>query len=375
MLVQIRDRKALQRLPIVNLRAYLQSRGWTNEGPWGERPATIYGKGQAGKNWEILVPTKDTVADYAESMAESIAVLAEVEERSQLDIFDAISATGSDVIRLRSTNGKANQPLSLRDSAGLLNDAYNMVVSAARAVEKPQAAFRGSISSEVAGYLDNVRPQSGYIQGHVLTLYSPVPAGFGQQDMGDDFSVPFSRQATYKLAQALEHASTAISEANSGHTLEPFEKAVQYGVSANLCDAVAELARKGQGISIDLDWADVRPSITADSHFPFSANSSDILAEAAKSFRRNQPSYDEQLLSQVIELERMPHEFDGWAVLLSTRDGRLTRIRVKFEQSVYNQIIRAFEEQKSIKLDGDIYPVGARYELRNPRNLVVLSEP
>ena len=374
MLVQIRDLKALSSVSIMNLRAYLNARGWEDSGRWGARPATIYRKEQSGRSWEILVPSKDTIADYAESVAEAINVLSIVEERSQLDVFYAISAAGADVIRLNSTNGKGNEPLSLRESAGLLSDAYNMIASAARAVERPQAAFRGSISSEVAQYLDSVRPQPGYTQGYVLSLHSPVPAGIGQQDMGDDYTAPFSRQATYKLAQALEYASTAISEATSADTLEPFENVVQYGVSANLCDAVAELARKGQGISITLDWADVRPSIVPDSRFPFSANSSDILVEAARSFRRNQPSFDEQLTAQVIELERMPHEFDGWAVLLSTRDGRLTRIRVKFEQSVYSQVIRAFEGQTSIKLDGDIYPVGARHELRNPRNLAVLSE-
>ena len=374
MLVQIRDRKALATLPVVNLRAYLNSRGWNNEGPWGERPAVIYTKEHGGRSWEVLVPLRDTVADYAESMAESVAILAEVEERSQLDVFHDLSATGADVIRIRSANGRANEQLSLRQSTSLLNDAYDMLASAARAVERPQAAYRGKMSSDVAEYLDNVRPLTGYPQGYALTLHSPVPAGIGQQDLGDDFHAPFPRRATHKLAQALEYTSAALSEAVAGNTLEPFKQAVDYGVSANLCDSVAELAKKGRGIAIDLVWAGVRPSNAPDSHFPFSANSSDILAEAAKSFRRNEPSFDEQIVAQVVELERMPDEFDGRAVILSKRDERLIRIRVKFDQSVYDMVIQAFQEQKSIRLDGDIHPGGNRYELRNPRNVSVLQE-
>ncbi len=105
MLVQIRDRKSLERLPIVNLRSYLLSRGWTSVGPWGDRPAIIFAKEDENKNREILVPTRDTVADYAERIAEAIAILAEVEERSQLDVFQDLSASGADVIRLRSSNG------------------------------------------------------------------------------------------------------------------------------------------------------------------------------------------------------------------------------------------------------------------------------
>ena len=374
MLVQIRDRKVLATLPVVNLSAYLNSRGWNNAGRWGERPAVIYTKEHGGRNWEVLVPLRDTVADYAESMAESVAILAEVEERSQLDVFHDLSATGADVIRLRSANGRANEPLSLRQSAGLLNDAFDMLASAARAAEKPQAAYRGKMSSEVAEYLDNVRPLTGYPQGYALTLHSSVPAGIGQQDLGDDFHAPFPRRATYKLAQALEYTSAAISEAVAGDTLEPFKQAVDYGVSANLCDSVAELAKKGRGIAIDLVWAGVRPSNAPALHFPFSANSSDILAEAAKSFRRNEPSFDEQIVAQVVELERIPDEFDGRAVILSKRDERLIRIRVKFDQSVYDMVIQAFQEQKSIRLDGDIHPGGNRYELRNQRNVSVLQE-
>lgn len=93
MLVQIRDRAALSSLPSTNLRHYLKTHGWKDAGQWGKR-ATIYTKKYGGRNWEILIPLSDTVADYAESMAESIAILATVEDRSQLDVFYDVSKAG-----------------------------------------------------------------------------------------------------------------------------------------------------------------------------------------------------------------------------------------------------------------------------------------
>ena len=372
MLVQIQDQAALASLPIVNLRAYLHSRGWRNEGPWGTRPATIYVKEYAGRDWDILLPLRDTVADYAESMARSIAVLATVEGRSQLDLFLDVKAAGADVIRVHSTNGSVGESLSLRRSASLLNDAYNMLSSAARAVDKPQPAYRGKLSSDVAEYLDNVWPVPGYHEGYSLTLHSPVPAGVGvQQDFGDDYHSPFSRRATYKLAQALQHTDAAISQAVADDTLEPFELAVNHGVSANLCDSVAEMARQGHGIEIQLIWAGIRPSNNPASHFQFSANSSDILIEAAKSFRQNDPSYDEQVVAQVVQLDREPDEFDGRATILCTRDERPVRIKVEFDKSVYDLVIKAFQEHEPVTLIGDIYRVGTGYELKNPRNLTL----
>ena len=99
MIVQIRDRAALSSISIVSLRAYLVSRGWNNEGQWGERPVTIFANESGGRTWEILVPNRDTIRGYAEGMAEAVSVLAAVEERSQLDVYYDLKGAGNDVIR------------------------------------------------------------------------------------------------------------------------------------------------------------------------------------------------------------------------------------------------------------------------------------
>ena len=374
MLVQIRDRAALSSLSLLSLRAYLHSHGWNNAGNWGERPATIYAKEHGGRTWEIIVPHRDTIGGYAEGMAEAVAVLSAVEERSQLDVFYDLAAAGADVILVRAVNGKASQPLSLRRSADMLEDAYKMLEAGARAAEKPRAIYRGKLSSDAAKYLDSVRPLPGYSQGYALTLHSPVPVEVERPDFGDDFRAPFPRLVTIKLAQGLQHTSAAIERVVPDDTLESFREGVNAGVSANLCDSVAELAKKGDGIAIDLTWAGVRPASVPDSHFQFSAAAAEILEEAAKSFRTKEPAYDEQIVGQVVQLERAPDEFDGKATIVSVWDGRLTRMNVEFEQSVYNLVIGAFQEQTPVSLDGDVHPSGRGYELRNPRNLSVMPE-
>ena len=374
MLVQIRDRKALATLPIVNLRSYLTSRGWENAGRWGERPATIYTIEQAGRSWEVLLPIRDTIADYAESVAEIVAVLSNVEERSQLDVFYEISAVGADEIHLRSVNGRADVPLSLRQRAGLLNDAFDMLASAARAAERTQPAYRGKLSSDVTEYLDNVKPLPSYESGYSLTIHSPVPARIdGHRYMFEDYYVPFSRRATTTLDQALNHISPAIEEATINADLKLFTEAVEFGVSANLCNALAELAKKGHGIDIGLYWAGLRPSDVPNSHFRYSANAADILEEASKLLRTSRPSFDEQVLAQVVGMDRDPRQFDGKATIACVRDGRPVRIRVVFDEQDFDRVIGAFRDHASISLDGDIYSVGRGYELRNPRNLSVLA--
>ena len=378
MIVQIRDRAALSSLSIINLRTYLISAGWRNQGIWGERPATIFAKEHDGRTWEIVVPHQDTVSGYAEGMAEAVAVLASVEGRSQLDVFHNLAGAGADVIRVRSLNGVARQPLSLRRSARLLGDTYDMLAAAAQSAVRTRATYRGQLSTDVTEFLDSVRPLPGYYEGYELTLHCPVPAGLGtQMDMGDDFQPPFPRRATLKLVEALEHSSMAVAGAIARDPLVSFRQAVAHGVSANLCDAVAELARKGNGVEIGLSWADVRPRSAHQTPVPtfrFSHHSADILNEAARSFRRDEPSLDESLIAQVVRLEREPEDFDGKATILCVREGRPMRIRVEFEEETYAAVIRAFEQREPISVDGDIYRVGNAYELRNPRNLSFAAE-
>ena len=300
MKVQIRDRNALSSLSVGNLRFYLISHGWNDEGPWGNRPATIYTKERGGQNWEILAPSRDTLGDHVESMAEAVKVLAEVENRSQLDVFYDLSAAGSDVIRMRAVNGAVGKSLSLPQSARLVREAYSLLVAAARATENPQAVYRGKPSAVVAQYLDEVRLVPGYGEGYALTLHAPVlmgngapissknqksPVGMGvREHFGGDLYAP-SRRVTDTLARALEYANEAIAETRTGDEFKLFARAVRYGVSARLCDSVAKLAMMGRGIKIDIVWADGRPSDAA--HFRFSEQSADILLDAAKFFRAN----------------------------------------------------------------------------------------
>lgn len=382
MKVQIRDRDALASISTVSLRAYLNSRDWADAGTWGERPITVFAKEHAGRTWEILVPHRDAIGGYTENMAESVAVLSAVEERTELDVFYDLKGAGADVIRVRSTNGRAKEPLSLGQSAAMLTDTCKMLSASARAVERPQAAYRGKASANVENFLNRVQPLPGY-QGYTLTLHSPVPVEIGapvpveirgQPDMGDEYYVPFARQATYKLAEALGHTETAIEEAVANDTLAPFKSSVANGVSANLCASVSELAKKCQGVAIDLDWADVRPSNIPDSHFTFTVGWADVLSQASKSLGRNEPSHDEQIVGQIVELAREPHEFDGRATIVSVWDERTVRMNVTFEQSVYDTVINAFRYHSDISLLGDIHPSGRGYELRNPRNLLVIPE-
>ena len=234
----------------------------------------------------------------------------------------------------------------------------------------------------MAEFLGHVRPLPGYFEGYgyELTLHSPVPMGLKTQqplEFGDDSHSPFPRRATLKLAEALAHSTAAVVAAMTEDSLASFGRTVSHGVGSNLCDAVAELAREGEGVEIGVAGAGVRPQSqypSPASTFRFTRHSADILSEAARSFRLNEPFLDESVVAQVVRLDRQPEEFDGRATLLYVGEGRPIRMQAEFDEEIHDTVIAAFQEREPIRLDGDIYRVGNSFELRNPRNLSLATE-
>ena len=91
MRVQIRDRDALSRLSLVDVRAYLASRGWSVKGSYGS-VGTIYWRTTAdGREIELLLPTREELGDYAARMGDVVEVLSEVEGRDQLSVFSDLA--------------------------------------------------------------------------------------------------------------------------------------------------------------------------------------------------------------------------------------------------------------------------------------------
>jgi hypothetical protein len=234
----------------------------------------------------------------------------------------------------------------------------------------------------VHDFLDTVRLGQTERGSYVVTIRCPVAPTlhatpsqstlFEHEPEDDVFS---SRAVTLKLADALQSAGQAVSGAIDNNRFDAFETAVQHGVNANLCDALSQLAELGAGLDVSISWARVRPTAGHTRQYRFSREMGRVLKEAAKEFRRHEPKLEETVEGFVTHLDRVPEEFNGRATLRVLWEGRPRRLGVTFEPSEYTQVIRAHDERVAVSLDGDIYPVGQRFELRNPRNLRLLTEP
>ncbi|WP_428261082.1 hypothetical protein [Haliangium sp.] len=373
MKILFRDRAALANLVPLHVKAYLHHRGWTESERIGDKAAVYTYRRGDERAWEILVPLRSSVADYAECMAEVLVTLSEVEKRSEPAIFDDLSTTGADVIRIRAPEASEGT-MAISDGVRVYEEAENLLLAAACAVERPGRAsyYAPRKFAKASEYLQSARLGQTERGSYVLTILSPVGPTLRQPVVGAVEDEPFARAVTHTLTRALGALEQAVERAAASDDFADFERAVEHGVSANLCEAVAQMTHRAHGLDIGLSWALVRPAPMANPHHRFTVDSARIVEEAAREFRRDESRPDESVTGFVVQLDRQGGDNRRSATLKVLLDGRYRSIKVHFQRdSDYSDAIFAFEHRVEISLDGDIRRVGHRYELREPRNVVV----
>ncbi len=374
--VQIRDPALFQHLSHLDTpRLPGGPADWIEAGRIGNKATVHTQQDAAHRTWEILWPSREDVADYAERMAEALRTLAQVEDRSELLVYRDLLAAGADVLRVAAPHAATDGTIAIRDGVLLHQEAENLLLAAACAVVQPRPSYHAGKVTEAVQYLETVRLGPTKVGSYVITLHSPVVPilrRHAQQSLLED--EPFARQVTHRLVEALDALEQAANEAAASEDFMAFETRVYQGISANLCEAVARLAQQCHGVRLELSWARVRPIARPNLRRFFSRETGRLLEEAAREFRRNEPRLDCALTGWVIRLDREPDQFDGHATLRLLIDNRSRHVGVKFEPSMFDTVIRAFRDRIPISLDGDLFPVGQRYELSNPRNLTLVRD-
>jgi hypothetical protein len=96
--VTIRDSKILKTIEPQVLEAYLKSNGWQEKGHIYDNAGTIWKyKKYAEGEFEILLPLRQNLYDYAARIIDAIKILEEVENRSQMNILSELITTYPDI--------------------------------------------------------------------------------------------------------------------------------------------------------------------------------------------------------------------------------------------------------------------------------------
>ena len=189
---------------------------------------------------------------------------------------------------------------------------------------------------------------------------------------------PFERKVTVNLSNALNEMRSAAERTAVTRSFEYFEKAIERGVSANLCEAVAKLSSYNdqyQDLNVNFSWARTRPILRESSqNIHLSADLMPVFEEVARVFKESAPREEFEVRGPVVRLERQENAPSGKVTVLAFVDDQPRKINFELPDEFYHLAVQAHDQQQTIVCYGILIREGRLFNLKNPRELTIESE-
>lgn len=367
------EAKAVAALSPPHVAGYLRGHGWKDEGQFGPY-GQLYSIDNNGRVEQVVLPRLSTIADFPRRMMELLNSVSKIEDRNPAAVLFDLTLAPFDVIRVRSKD--ADDYGSVRFDAGiqLHEEARRLVVAAAlaEASELPRKAWKGRRPDSVTQYMERVRLGQTENASFSLTLLSPYSFDVSEQTrlFSDD---AFGRRVTRKFGAALSAIQGALAESVTD-PLPAFEKSVNAGVSADMCQALAKLADTDAGVEISISWSPAKP-VQEPVRLGLTRQDAAVLQEVARTFSRQEPEPEFVIEGLVEEIKEKPEAFSGSVVIqapLPNQPG-VRKIRVKFDEQYRELVYNAARDKLWVRVIGDLAREGKHLTLLGPHDFSVVE--
>ena len=367
------DRSPLRSISPIALSSYARSEGWTKSGTYWQYSDVYFGKDRP----EIIVPRTDVIDDYAMIVSDLISKFAEALGRDERSVHRDLTLADRDVMRVRALEADQDS-LAFESTHALLDGTRWMLIAAAKSLEDNRPVHRPQVSGDVSNYLNRLRV--GHTEGGSFSLILISPAVSPRLDqplmeyLEPEDTVPRERRVAQRLSESLFAVRSAAESAVSGNDT-PFEGAVEAGVSANLCEAVASLVESVCPFDVSFNWAMTRPTQAQRGPVAFSRGDLPILQEAARNFRSQTPDYGRTLYGFIYRMARPWEVIEGTVGLRTHISGIPRTVTAVLNRHDYGRAIEAHQSGAMVSLEGDLIRTGQSLHLQNARLVQVTQAP
>lgn len=357
---------------------YLYATGWSR-GAHEEKFSIWQSPKVKGRRSTVVeAPQLLHVRDYRRRVQELVMALCEFETRKEHDVLMNLAFPDRDIVRWRAVGGVAEgNTLPMEVGQLLLKSASAAMAASALATVATKPYFDGRHPDQVKEYVRGLRLGQTEPGSYTFTVVSGVRAvGSKQMDLqlGLDNRVPvdsFRRGVTRTLGRALAATHRAAKGARLGET-EMFEAVSGQGVSANLLEAIGELAKVPQieTLNVGISWAPIqREAASAPTRTSFQRSTLEVIGKAGAILRtRYQPKHDFLLRGYVRRLDRPEDAFIGRAVVEGSVEGSTKKVSVDLEGPDLAVAVDAIaDDQKSVLIEcfGKLERTASTYWLRD----------
>lgn len=386
MKVEILDRDVFGAIRPEALLRYLIVNGWI-ETRRIENELIVFGKtNSVGKNFLVWMPITDQFSDYASMVARLVKTIAEVEDKSELQILDDLQTVAlGDIVRVRTFDplDAHDHTLLFVDGRTLLSRIRLMAVAAASSVLNKRPVHPRRPASEVNKFIRSLRLGQTERGSFLLRLIVPIEEQIEQYALihGMPKVTPFSRRAVIELIRSLRALKEAAEDNRDRgrFVFNSFVSVVNSGVSANLCESLIsseEDETTVKPMEVSVTWSYALPSDNiSGSPILFDSSVIPYIRQAAKEFRAKNPEVT-TIKGWVNILERdTQHLGPGSIRVLASIDGKPRSVRMILESQAYDIAIDAHKKGETVTVTGTLVFENGIYRLDKPTNFATIDQP
>ena len=321
---------------------------------------------------QIHLPNSDSDPDYAFRMRDAVIKLASSEKREPAALLHDLLLPAADIlhIRLRSHDA-ANGTLPIDLGVKLFQAGQQVLTYAACSAQEPRAFYRTTTAGRVPQFMDRcLMGQSRNGNGYTATFAAPVTPDlqktFADLPPTDDATAneveslavsaaPFERQVTLTLMRAVHTLKTAFEQGDTSG----MAKHTDQGISANLCDALAELSVADQRAEVDIGvgWSKALPIVPfrLRNGVTFAQPEIVLLSAVGKELKRIEQRR-QPVVGPITGLHAKPAElfdpFQGEVTVSAVVNGQKRSVRFTLPEAEYKQACDAHRDRLLVSVSG-----------------------
>jgi len=375
-MITISQLNAIKTLLPNQLSEYLMSHGWTEDGKLGEVATIWHRKENEYQNFEILQPLTNGLKDYPQRVYDLIEVLSEFEQRAFFEVVNNLNNFHEDVIKIKVIHEDVEMgSIPLNDGVLLFEKAKELLVSVVRSTYNKRKYFSGgSLSEEITEFIESMRLGQTEHGSYVVNLIAPMSDQ--EKDPQELSKVTVSRLVSETLTRSLSAIDESIKEYIRTERNSSFDRAVEQGVSANLCDALIGISGKtrARDVKITISMSKVEGELDSIRlEHQFSSSQMPYLKIASDYYKEKYVILDQVVSGLVTKLSHEDEESVGTVTIDATVNGIDKSISIELPINEYWKSHSAHKKLHVVECRGDLQVTSRSAKLLNVKNFRIIA--
>lgn len=338
--------------------------------PWNV--ATTWHR-EGNEDAEVLLPVPH-VKDYRQRMRDALLSIASFEARGVSEVINEVKRLFANVIAVRVVaDDTKDGTIPINDGVLLIAKAKELLSAAARSLHAKRKQFTRGAPKEAKDYLETLLLGQTEVGSYVVNVIAPVQNVLSSDGLATP--IPMAQAITASLVSGLTALEKASSEYENDGDFADFDAAVMAGASSNMCDALLGLSGEKHTRTFEI-------TITAASNpmfemqpkkFVFDRKRVEVLEKATRYYKGDYVLADRRLTGYITKLSR-PKDDTSRTVTIDSIVGDVERkVQVELTGDEYHMAVLAHDENKMVRVVGDVHVKSKSAQLLNPKDFGVIE--